>query len=422
MMGARARSIVSLAGLAFSGLAFAGHVRLTDPEDVGMSSARLERLTQQLERLVADERASGFQVLVARHGRIVLHEGVGVADLQAGRPVTEDTLFRIASMTKPVVGVAMMMLYEEGYFSLQDPIALHIPELAHLKVFAGMDESGKMILKDPIRPPTIHDLMQHTAGFTYGLFGDTPVDRLYNQAGVLAPGRTQQEFIDTLATLPLLSEPGATWIYSVATDIQGYLIEKWTGMDAGEFLRQRIFEPLGMDETMTFVPPAKQARLAATYTHDAAGKLTRVADGLLPAGTTEPARFSGGGQLISTSDDYWRFCQMLLNGGELDGTRLLSPRSIEMMSHDRLDGTVTIPGWIVEQGFGLNFAVITDPSKVDYPASEGEYFWAGAITTVFFIDPALDIVAILMTQYEPFQIGEYFDLLHRFVSAAVTVE
>jgi CubicO group peptidase (beta-lactamase class C family) len=415
----RAGLTVWLAGLTLAGSASAGHVRLAAPEDVGMSSARLDRLTAHLERLLDEERAGGFQVLIARHGRVVMHESLGMADIENGRRVTEDTLFRIASMTKPVVGVAMMMLYEEGYFSLQDPIARHIPEFANLKVYAGMDASGEMILKDPARPPTIHDLMQHTAGFTYGIFGDTPVDRLYNEAGVLAPGRTQQEFIDTLARLPLLSEPGATWIYSVATDIQAYLIEKWTGMDAGEFLRQRIFEPLDMDETMAWVPPAKRELLAATYTHDAAGHLARVGGGVLPAGTTEPARFSGGGQLISTSDDYWRFCQMLLNGGELEGTRLLSPRSVEMMSHNRLDGAMTIPGWMVEQGFGLNFSVITDPSKVDYPASEGEYFWAGAVTTVFFIDPALDLVAILMTQYQPFQIGEYFDLLHRFVNSAI---
>lgn len=408
-----------LAGLALTGLADAGQVRLAEPEAVGMSSERLDRLTRHLEQLVELERAGGFQVLIARHGRVVMHAGIGMADIENARPVTEDTMFRIASMTKPVVGVAMMMLYEEGYFSLQDPISRHIPEFANLKVYAGMDESGQMILKDPVRPPTIHDLMQHTAGFTYGLFTDTPVDRLYNKAGVLAPGRSQQEFIDTLAALPLLSEPGAAWIYSVATDIEGYLIEKWTGMEAGEFLQQRIFGPLGMDETMTWVPRAKQELLAAIYTHDAAGKLSRAFGSVPLPGTTAPARFSGGGQLISTSDDYWRFCQMLLDGGELDGTRLLSPRSVEMMSHDRLDGTVTIPGWIFEQGFGLNFAVITDPSKVDYPASEGEYFWAGAVTTVFFIDPALDIVAILMTQYQPFQIGEYFDLLHRFVDSAV---
>jgi len=415
----RARLPTLLAGLTLASLAQAGHVALTKPENVGLSTQRLERLTQQLARLVEDGRTGGFQVLVARHGKVVMHENVGMADVEGRRPVNDDTLFRIASMTKPVIGVAMMMLYEEGYFSLQDPVAKHIPEFAHLKVFAGTNEAGEMMLKDPVRPPTIHDLMQHTAGFTYGIFSDTPVDRLYLRSGLLGPDRSQQQFIDALAEAPLLSEPGQRFIYSVAADVQGYLIEKWTGMELGEFLRQRIFEPLGMDETMAWVPTDKRERLATTYTRDAAGRLKAAGDGILGPATVAPARFSGGAQLISTSDDYWRFCQMLLNGGVLEGKRLLSPRSVEMLSHNRLDGTVTIPGWIVEQGFGLDFAVITDPSKVDYPASEGEYFWAGAVTTVFFIDPSQDLVAILMTQYTPFEIGEYFDLLHRFVHMAV---
>jgi CubicO group peptidase (beta-lactamase class C family) len=415
----RARLPALLAGVLLASLAQAGHVALTKPESVGLSTQRLERLTHQLARLFDERRTGGFQVLVARHGKVVMHENVGMADVEARRPIDDDTLFRIASMTKPVIGVAMMMLYEEGYFSLQDPVAKHIPEFAHLKVFAGTNESGEMVLKDPARPPTIHDLMQHTAGFTYGVFSDTPVDRLYLRSGLLGPDRSQQQFIDALADMPLLSEPGQQFIYSVAADVQGYLIEKWSGMELGEFLRQRIFEPLGMDETMAWVPADKRERLATVYTRDAAGRLEPAGDGILGPATTAPARFSGGAQLISTSDDYWRFCQMLLNGGVLEGKRLLSPSSVEMMSHDRLDGTVTIPGWIVEQGFGLDFAVITDPSKVDYPASKGEYFWAGAVTTVFFIDPSQDLVAILMTQYTPFEIGEYFDLLHRFVHSAI---
>jgi CubicO group peptidase (beta-lactamase class C family) len=413
------RLSVLFAGLVLAAGAHAGHVRLAEPEAVGMSSVRLALLARHLEQLLDEQRAAGFQVLVARHGRVVMHEQLGMADIEAGRPVSEDTLFGIASMTKPVIGAAMMMLYEEGYYSLQDPIAKHIPEFSDLKVYAGTDDAGKIVLKDPARPPTIHDLMQHTAGFTYGIFSDTPVDRLYRERGVLAPGRSQQEFIETLAALPLLSEPGEAWIYSVATDIQGYLIEKWTGMELGEFLEQRIFEPLGMDETMAWVPPDKQDLLAAVYTHDASGKLTRATGALVRPAHSKPARFSGGGQLISTSDDYWRFCQMLLDGGVLDGTRLLAPSSVDLMSHNRLDRAMTVPGWIVEQGFGLDFSVITDPSKVDYPASKGEYFWAGALTTVFFIDPGQDLVAILMTQYDPFQIGEYFDLLHRFVQSAV---
>ena len=419
MSPAKLCPLAPAAAAVLCGASLAGEVPVADPDSVGMSAARLDRLTQHLETMLEEERTGGFQVLVARHGQVVMHEALGMADREAERPVTKDTLFRIASMTKPIVGVAMMILYEEGYFSLRDPVALHIPELEGLKVFKGTDASGQMILEDPERPPTIEDLMRHTAGLTYGLFGDTPVDRLYHRSLLLAPNRSQQDFIDTLATLPLLVDPGPTWVYSVATDVQGYLIEKWTGMDAGEFLRQRIFEPLGMDETMVWVPPDKAELLATVYTHDATGSLSRAAAGLAVAGTFEPARFSGGGQLISTSDDYWRFSQMLLNGGVLDGVRILSPSSVAMMRQNRIDQPLTVPGWVEEQGFGLNFSVITDPSRVGFPASQGECFWGGALTTTFFIDPQRELVAILMTQYDPFQIGEYFEILHRFVHSAV---
>ena len=408
----------ALASLALQGLAFAGPVALTEPEEVGLSSAQLDRLTEHLQQRLDDQRTGGFQVLISRHGKVVMYENLGMADIEAGRPVTADTLFRIASMTKPVIGVAMMMLYEEGYFSLQDPLATHIPEFADLQVYAGEDASGVMQLRPPARAPTIHDLMQHTAGFTYGLFGDTPVDRLYNETGVLSADLTQQAFIEAIAELPLLFDPGTRWNYSVATDIQGYLIEKWTGTKLAEFLYERIFEPLGMDETMAWVPESERQNLAAVYTHDATGKLVSTG-GLLGDATREPRRFSGGGQLISTSDDYWRFCQMLLSGGVFNGKRLLSPRSIDMMSENRLDAPMTVPGWIVQQGFGLNFAVITDTPKVDFPATEGEYFWAGAMTTLFWIDPKQDIIVIMMTQYDPFQIGEYSDLMHRYVNTAV---
>jgi len=408
----------ALASLALQGLAFAGPVALTEPEEVGLSSAQLDRLTEHLQQLLDDQRTGGFQVLISRHGKVVMHESLGMADIEAGRPVTDDTLFRIASMTKPVIGVAMMMLYEEGFFSLQDPLATHIPEFADLQVYAGEDASGVMQLRTPARAPTIHDLMQHTAGFTYGIFGDTPVDRLYNETGVLSADLTQQAFIEAIAELPLLFDPGTRWNYSVATDIQGYLIEKWTGMKLAEFLHERIFAPLGMDETMAWVPESERQNLAAVYTHDATGKLVSTG-GLLGDVTREPRRFSGGGQLISTSDDYWRFCQMLLSGGVFNGKRLLSPRSIEMMSQNRLDVPMSVPGWIEQQGFGLNFAVITDTSKADFPATEGEYFWAGAMTTLFWIDPKQDLIAIMMTQYDPFQIGEYSDLMHRYVNTAV---
>ncbi len=400
------------------GVGHTGQLTLAAPEDVGISSERLDRVKQHFERLIEEERSAGFQLLVSRYGEVVMHEHLGMADIETRRPISADSLFRITSMTKPIVGVAMMMLYEEGYYSLQDPVSKYIPEFSDLKVYAGEDDTEAMLLEDPIREPTIHDLMQHTAGFSNGRSGDTSVGRMYLEADVLSVDLTQQQFIDRLATMPLLYQPGEQWVYSVATDIQGYLIEKWTGMELGAFLKERIFDPLGMDETMAWVPPDKLADLATVYTHDENDSLraiTEVAVGQW--GTSEPNRFRGGNQLVSTSDDYWRFCQMLLNGGTFDGTRLLSPRSVEMMTQNRLDSPMPLPG-LVEQGFGLNFAVITDPSKMDYPTSAGEYFWGGAATTIFWIDPTTELVAIMMTQYLPGG-PEYMDLFHRLVYSTV---
>jgi CubicO group peptidase (beta-lactamase class C family) len=281
-------------------------------------------------------------------------------------------------------------------------------------VYAGDDEDGGMILEDPEREATIRDLMQHTAGFTYGLFDRSRIGEMYTDLNVEGFDKSQQEFIDVLATIPLLYQPGERWVYSVSVDVQGYLIEKWTGMELGALLNERIFEPLGMDETMAWVPPDKLRLLAHVYEHDEDGMLKRLSDDITACATQEPARFHGGIQLVSTSDDYWRSCQMLLNGGTSDGTRLLSPRSVEMMRQDRLDVPIR-PGL----GFGLNFGVITDPAKVDYPVSKGEYYWAGLANTDFWIDPVNGIVAIMLTQYLPYQFGSFVDPLHRYVNFAV---
>lgn len=384
-----------------------------------MSSERLERLQRYFEQRIEEQKTGGIQILIARHGKVVMHQNFGMADREAGRPVSDATLFRIFSMTKPVIGVAMMMLYEEGYFSLLDPLSRHIPEFAGLKVYAGDDEHGEMILEDPIRPPTIHDLMRHTAGFTYGLFDRSRVGQMYQELGVEGLDKTQQQFIDTLATIPLLYQPGERWVYSVAADVQGYLIEKWTGRELGTFLAERILEPLGMDETMAWVPPDKLSLLASVYTHDEQGTLVKLVTPTTNYATRRPSRFHGGIQLVSTADDYWRFCQMLLNGGTLDGQRLLSRRSVEMMRQHRLDFPLPGPPWRRDQGFGLNFGVITDPAKVDYPVSAGEYYWAGLANTHFWIDPERDLVAIILTQYLAFQFGAYEDPLHRFVHFAL---
>jgi CubicO group peptidase (beta-lactamase class C family) len=351
-----------------------------------------------------------------------MHENLGHASVEDDRPITDETLFRIYSMTKPIVGTAMMMLYEEGQYSLTDTLSMHIPEFENLQVYAGMDDEGTMILEDPDRDPTIQDLMQHTAGFTYGIFGDTAVDRMYREKQIPGYDDSLQTMIEKLAETPLLYQPGERMVYSVAVDVQGYLIEKWTGQELGEFLADRLFNPLGMDQTMAWVPPDKAELLANVYTHSEGKRV--VFDGQIATDlfrTTNhfraPGGFSGGGQLISTADDYWRFAQMLLNGGELGGKRFLSSRTVDFMSRDSLKVPLELP--YPGAGWGLNFAIYPDPAEAAYPVSAGEYFWAGVASTTFWIDPKEDLVVIMLTQYLPFSDIYFRDLMHRLVHAAI---
>ncbi len=407
---------MSLTALLFQALAAAAPVEVVRAEDVGMSSERLAYLKSYFEGMLADEETGGFQILISRRGTVVMYENLGLANVEENVPVTDETLFRIYSMTKPVMGVAMMMLYEEGLYSLADPLSEHIPEFAELRVYAGEDEEGNMTLEAMEREPTIHDLLQHTAGFTYGIFGDTAVDKQYRDKDVLNYDQKFPEFIEKLAGIPLLFQPGTRWNYSVAVDIQGYLIEQWTGMKLGEFLQERIFDPLGMDQTMAWASPDKAGLLANVYTHDENGNRAKFEDEFATNHFRAPGEFGGGGQLLSTSDDYWRFCQMLLNGGEFEGTRYLSPLTIEMMSSNRLKEPASLPNGA---GFGLNFGVTIDNTKGDYPTSNGEYYWGGLASTVFWIDPEQEMVAIMMTQYLPYNGEFYLDLLHRLVRAAI---
>jgi CubicO group peptidase (beta-lactamase class C family) len=393
-----------------------GSLKTVKPESVGMSSEKLAALKDHFAQLVDEERSGGYQLVVSRRGKVVMHENLGMSNVAESVPIGDDTLFRIYSMTKPVMGVAMMMLYEEGHFAFSDPIAKFIPELKDLKVYAGEDSDGEIILEEPGRAPTIHDLLQHTAGFTYGIFGDTAVDRLYRERGLLDYDKTSAEKIEILSAIPLLYQPGSRWVYSVSVDLQGYIIEKLTGIEAGEFLRRRIFEPLGMDETMAFVPAEKAGVLADVYTHDEDGRRILFEGPFALDALRPPAAFSGGAQLISTGDDYWRFCQMLLNGGAFQGKRYLSPRTVDMMTTNRLDDdNLFRPG----MGYGLNFGVVTDATKADFAASNGEFYWGGMATTVFWVDPAEELIVIMMSQYFPYEGPRYSDLLHRLVRASI---
>ncbi|RME67957.1 MAG: class A beta-lactamase-related serine hydrolase [Alphaproteobacteria bacterium] len=373
------------------------------PATVGFSAERLQRVDAVLQRVIADGDYAGASLAIARHGRLVYQRAFGAADLDSGAPVRADTIFRIYSMTKPVTAVALMMLYEEGKWQLDDPVSKYIPAFAGLKVHAGTNDDGTPRLEDPARPMTMRDLLRHTAGLTYGVFSDTPVDRLYQQVQPLqAP--TLAAMIDRLAGLPLLYHPGAAWHYSVGVDVQGYIVEKLSGQSLPDFFRERIFAPLGMNDTAFHVPTAKAPRFATLYSRDDESKPLKP----VPAGqfgtrdyAQVPGMPSGGAGLVSTLGDYLRFAQMLLNGGTLDGVRLLSPQTVALMRADHLPEAVkSSPGWMLEpgMGFGLGFAVVTDPAQAGALYGRGTYFWGGAAGTWFWIDPAFDVVVVGMVQ------------------------
>jgi CubicO group peptidase (beta-lactamase class C family) len=373
------------------------------PESVGLASAPLARMDAGMQALVDKQHLAGVVTLVARHGKVVHHKAIGLQDLESRTPMRLDTIARIYSMTKPVTGAAMLMLYDEGKWQPSDPIAKHIPELAHLKVYAGADASGAPILEAPAHPPTMAELMSHTAGFTYGQFGSTPVDKMY-AASMPLGAPSLQAFILRMSTLPLLYQPGTRWVYSVSVDIQGYLVEKLSGKSFPEFLRTRIFEPLGMKDTAFFVPAEKLPRLATLYSwSESAGALAPQPRN--PDVTRMPGLPSGGGGLYSTAADYFRFAQMLLNGGELDGVRLLKPSTVEMMRTNVLSDRVLNSGsgigqarFSPAQGFGYDVAVVLDPAAAKRPVGKGSYWWWGIGGTWFWNDPTNDVVMIGIIQ------------------------
>src|SRR6185436_5125948 len=312
-------------------------ITLVKPESVGFSSETLKELDPAMQGIVDSKHLAGVVTLLARHGKVVQHKAYGVQDVATNTPMKLDTIVRIYSMTKPIAGAAMMMLFEEGKWKPSDPIAKHIPEFANLKVYAG-DKDGQPVYEAPAHPPTMAELMSHSAGFTYGLFGSTPVDKLYQAANPLGEP-SLQAFINKMATLPLLYQPGTKWVYSVSVDIQGYLIEKLSGKTFPEFLRTRIFEPLCMVDTGFSVPADKVSRVATIYSWSR-DKNALVAEPLDPAISQMPGLPSGGGGLYGTAADYFRFAQMVLNGGTHNGKRLLKKATIDMMHTNVLSDAV----------------------------------------------------------------------------------
>jgi CubicO group peptidase (beta-lactamase class C family) len=374
------------------------------PESVGFSSQRLERLHAAIQDEIDQKHLAGAITLLARHGKIVDYRTYGMRDMATATPMTKDTIFRDYSMTKPVTGVAMMILYEEGKWLPSDPISKYIPEFAHLKVFSGFDANGKMLLADPDHAPTMRELMTHTAGFTYGN-ANTPVDKMIHDLKPL-DAKNLQEMIDRLAQVPLLYQPGTRWVYSMSMDIQGYIVEKLSGQSLPDFMRDHIFTPLDMKDAGFFVPPDKRARFAAAY-HESDGQLVvePTENGIPDDYATQPTAPSGGGGLVSTAEDYYRFAQMLLNGGQLGGTRILAPSTVKLMTSNHLPAALLTgqfggglhimrPGF----GYGYNCAVVYDPPEANLSDGKGTFFWDGAAGTWFWADPTNDIVFVGMIQ------------------------
>ncbi len=370
------------------------------PEEVGLSSERLLRIGETFQAYAEEGRISGAVGMVLRSSRVAYEDAWGVRDLAEGDRMDERDIFRIYSMTKPITAVAVMMLYEEGRFFLSDPIGRFLPELADLRV-ADLAEAtrGQPIPTERARRSVrIHDLLRHTSGFTYGEFSNTVVDSVYRQREVLYQP-TLEGVVAQLGEIPLAYQPGTRWHYSVSADVLSRFVEVVSGQSFDEFLSERIFEPLGMLDTAFDVPASKRDRFARTYGHSGPDRELVFGD---TVGVTPPiGNFSGGAGLMSTAHDYARFAQMLLNGGELDGARILGRKTIEMMTVDHLEEglprTILQPGW----GFGLGFTVKTEAGQDGMPDSVGSYSWIGVQGTSFWVDPEEDLIGVFMVQIRP---------------------
>ena len=385
------------------------------PETVGFSVDRLKRLDETMQALVDQGQIAGGVTVLGRHGRVVQLKAFGKRSLETGDAMPADALFRIRSETKPVTGVAMLILYQEGKWTLDDPVTKYLPELGNLRVASGVDDQGRPILTPVSRPPTMRELMTHTAGFAYGLADDpgSVADQAYYKAGVLQSD-SLEHMVQKVAMLPMYAQPGTLWRYSVAADIQGYLVEKLSGQPLPVFMEERIFRPLGMKDTAFWAPPEKLPRLAALYDGDpATGKLIPAVEGPWRDISKPPAAPSGGGGLLSTAGDFARFAQMILNGGQLDGVRILTADSVALMRFNHLPASfqVTTNGTVgvlrpdqkpfpfsAGMGYGLDVAVAVEPHLSGAPVGPGTISWGGSAGTWFWIDPTNDLFFIGMIQ------------------------
>lgn len=399
----------------------------------GFSAERLERITDHLNRnYILPGKIAGAQVLVSRHGNIAYYKSFGAMDIERGRPMQDDTIFRIYSMSKPITSVALMQLYEQGHFQLNDPVSRVIPEWKNHRVWVS-GEGDDMVTEEPIRPMTFRHVLSHSGGLTYGgglpgADATHPVDQEYRRHGVnRGQGETLHDFAMNLAKVPLRYHPGERWQYSLSTDVCGYLVEAISGERFDHYLQEHIFGPLGMVDTSFQVTPEKQSRFAANYNRNPDKSLKLIDDPATSQYLNEPTFFSGGGGLTSTMADYYRFCEMLRRGGELDGHRILGPRTLEMMHMNHLPGgkdltEVAIGGFSETAnegvGFGLGFA--TTMGQVETGSlGKGDYYWGGAASTIFWVDPVEDLVTIFLTQLMPSNTFNFRGQLKNIIYSAI---
>ena len=382
------------------------------PESSGLSGPRLQHIDRFIQEKYLDTgKLPCALTLVERNGHVAHSSALGHMDLERKRSLQEDTIFRIYSMTKPLTSLALMMLVEEGRISLDDPVHRYIPQWRELGVYEG-GFIGGFRTKRTSAPMRVVDLMRHTSGLTYGFQQRTNVDAAYRKLhlGEIPTAVSLEQMIDELAKVPLEFSPGSAWNYGISTDVVGYLVGKVSGQPFEQFLRSRILDPLGMTDTDFMVPAAKAARFAACYAATPKGGMVLQDDPQTSFFLKPPTFVSGGGGLVSTAADYLRFCRMLLNGGELDGVRLVSPKTLELMSHNHLPGGKDLPDLAVSLfsevtyagvGFGLGFAVSVSPARGLLPGSPGDISWGGLASTYFWVDPREQLIVIFMTQLTP---------------------
>jgi CubicO group peptidase (beta-lactamase class C family) len=372
-----------------------------------VDAAAKSRIDSTLQAFVSSGKIAGTSALIYERGHEVYFNAFGMADREAGRPMRRNALVQIFSMTKPITGVALMTLYDQGKFQLDEPLAKYLPEFANMKVYAGADASGAPIFVAPHRVITVRDITRHTAGFATG--GDNPgVGPLYRAADPLNRNNTLTQFVTKLASVPLWFHPGEKWAYGPSVDVQAALVERLSGQPFDRYVREHVLAPLHMDETRYYVPESDRGRLAAMYTRSDSGVLSRSPDSsALSFNTNHWALTPGSYGFTSTVDNYMRFARMLVNGGELDGVRILRPETVRLMATSHLSDSITDRSWLPSKGqvgFGIDFAVRTRPpaSASENNGTVGEFFWDGAASTLFWVDPANQLTAVLFVQLVPF--------------------